>query len=101
MEPVITPVLLASTGIDVPDDQVAPLLDYMNEVLEERIGEAIVDALAIEQLETLASLQETASDEEVHDWLEANVTNLDNVIQEQVDTLLGEAAEHQADFSSK
>lgn len=101
MEPIITPTLLASTGIDVPDNQVAPLLDYMNDLLEERIGEAIVDALDIPELEELAKLQETASDEEVHDWIEEHVTNLAELIQDEVALMLGEAAEHRADFSSK
>lgn len=100
MEPIITPLLLASTGIDVPDSQVTPLLDYMNEVLEERIGEAVVDSLDDTQLEHLANLQETATDEEVQSWINDTVPNLTDMIQEEVDIILGEAAMHQAEFSS-
>lgn len=101
MEPVITPTLLASTGIDIPDNQVVPLLDYLNEILEERVGEAIVDVLDIEQLEELAKLQETASDQQVHDWIDAHVDDLDKIIQDEVAIVLGEASEHRADFSKQ
>jgi hypothetical protein len=101
VEPVITPLLLASTGIDVPDDQVAPLLDYMNELLEERVGEAVVDGLASEQIQDLITLQKNASEEQVTEWIQSHVNNLDDIIEDQVDLLLGEAAEHHADFSSK
>lgn len=101
MEPLITPLLLASTGIDVPDEQVEPLIEYLNDVLEERIGEAIVDTLDDEKLEQLAELQQTASDENVQEWIKANVANLSDIIQDETDIVLGEASEHHAEFSSK
>ncbi len=72
----------------------------MNEVLEERIGEAVVDSLDDTQLEHLANLQETATDEEVQSWINDTVPNLTDMIQEEVDIILGEAAMHQAEFSS-
>lgn len=101
MEPIITPLLLASTGIDIPDEQVEPLLDYMNDILEERVGEAIVESLDDAQLEQLAELQETATDEEVQNWINTNVAELSEIIKDEIDIMLGEAAEHHADFSSK
>jgi len=101
MEPVITPTLLASTGIDIPDEQVASLLTYMNEILENRVGEAIVDALDVTDLKELSKLHETASDEIVHAWIKTHVNNLNEIIENEVFILLGEATEHRADFSSK
>jgi hypothetical protein len=101
MEPLITPLLLASTGIDVPDDQVVPLLDYMNDLLEERIGETVAESLEDAQLEELATLQETASDEEIRAWIEAHVDSLPELIQDEVAIILGEAAQHRAEFSEQ
>lgn len=101
MEPYITPLLLAATGIDVPDEQVLPLLDYMNDLLEERIGEAVVESLDDANLEELVEIQTTATEDEVHDWIQSHVTNLSELIQDEVVIILGEATKHRADFSSK
>lgn len=42
MELIITP-LLRAPPVYIPDDQVAPLIDYMNEVSEERIVEVVLN----------------------------------------------------------
>lgn len=100
MEPAITPLLLASTGVDVPDDQVEALLDYMNEILEERIGEAVVETLDDAQLSELAKLHETGSDQDIQTWMNDNVKDLVDIIQDETDILLGETAEHRDAFST-
>lgn len=101
MEPVITPLLLASTGVDIPDDQITPLLDYMNDVLEQRIGQTVVDLLDDEQLQQLAELEETGPEEATQDWLASHIPDLADIIENEVEILLGETAQHQAEFSSK
>jgi predicted house-cleaning noncanonical NTP pyrophosphatase (MazG superfamily) len=101
IEHLITAELLTSTGIIVPTEQLSPLLDYMNSVLEDRVGEEIVESLNDDQLEELVKLQEGSSDEEVQTWLETNVFDLTEIIKDEIDIILGEAAEHHADFSSK
>jgi hypothetical protein len=101
MEPLVTPLLLAATGIDVPDHEVAPLLDYMNELLEERIGEAVVEMLDDAQLEELAALQETANETEVAAWVQAHTPTLSEIVQDQLALILGEAAKHRTEFSSQ
>lgn len=95
----ITPELLASTGIQVPDDQIDDLLDYMNDVLEERVGEAVVELLDDDELEELVVLQENGSDANIHAWIQTHITDLDQVIQDEIDILLGESSEHQEAFS--
>lgn len=101
MEPIITPEMLASTGIDIPDEQVVPMLDYFNDILDERVGESVVDALDDQQIEVLSQLQETASEEAIHNWIKANVKDLDEIIQGEVDIILGDAAELRDAFSTK
>lgn len=100
MEPVITPLLLASTGIDIPDNQVVPLLDYMNNVLEERIGQTVVELLDDDQLQQLAELEETGPEDDVQEWLAIHIPDLPDLIENEVEILLGETAQHQAEFSS-
>lgn len=101
MEPIITPELLASTGIDVPNEQVAPMLDYFNGILEERVGESVIEILDDQQLEVLSKLQETSSDEVAYNWIKANVKELDEIIKDEVDILLGDAVELSDAFSSE
>lgn len=101
IEPLITPALLASTGIQIPDDQVAPLLEYMNDILEERIGEEIVETLDDDELEELAVLQENGNEEELHTWLKENVLELEEIVEEETTILLGEATKHHKAFSSR
>lgn len=94
MEPLITPVMLASTGITIADDQVDAYLDHLNELLTERIGEAITESLDSAQLEELSKLEETATDEELGEWMTKNVADLEDIIADEIDILLGDAAEN-------
>lgn len=101
VEPFITPTLLASTGVSIPDDEVGPLLDYLNDILEERIGEEIVETLDDEELEELAQLQESGTEEELDTWLKENVIELEEIVEEEVAILLGETTKHHKAFSSQ
>lgn len=94
MEPIITPELLATTGIAIPEEQVSPLLDHLNELLDERVGTAIVESLSDEQIDELASLQETASEDDIQTWMESHVQDMPAIVQDEIDILLGETAEH-------
>ena len=98
-DPVNTPTLLAEAGIKIPEDQVADLLDHLNAELEERIGEEITNSLDDDKLEELVELQKTADDEAVSKWLEANVPELGDIIQDEIDILIGEISENAEGFS--
>jgi hypothetical protein len=100
-EPAITPTLLAEAGVNVPDDQVPELLDHLNATLEERIGEEITNALDDEKLAELVELQKTADDEKIGAWLQANVAELNDIIQDEIDILMGEVSENADQFSQK
>lgn len=93
MNPIITPALLASTGIKIAEDQVEEYLDHLNEQLAERIGESVVGSLDENKVEELAKLQETESDENINAWLRQQIPDLDVIIQQEVDILLGDAAD--------
>lgn len=99
MEPLITPALLASTGINVPDDQVEEYLDLINDQLAERIGESVIESLDEATVEKLADMQETASDEELNNWMQANIPQLNDIIRQEIDIILGDAAENSHAFN--
>jgi hypothetical protein len=94
MEPLITPALLASTGINIPEDQVDDYLEHMNDQLAERIGESIIESLDEETVEKLAEMQESATDEELNTWMQANIPQLSDIIQQEIEIILGDAAEN-------
>lgn len=94
MEPLITPVMLASTGIRIADDEVDAFLEHLNDQLTERIGEAITESLDPAQLDELSKLEETATDEELGEWMSKNVTDLDDIIADEIEILLGDAVEN-------
>jgi len=100
-DPVITPTLLAEAGIKIPEDQVADLIDHLNAELEERIGEEITNSLDDDKLEELVELQKTADDEAISKWLEANVPELGDIVQDEIDILIGEISENAEGFSQE
>lgn len=94
MERYITEAMIRELGVDLDDQDINSLLDHLNETLEDRIGQEIADALDDDKLQTLLDLQETASDEEVGTWMKANVPEFEEVVQDEIDILLGEVAEN-------
>jgi hypothetical protein len=94
MDNYITEDTLREVGINLDGKDVAALLAHLNETLEERVGTEITDALDDDKLQTLLDLQETASDEEVGSWMKANVPDFEDIVQDEIDILLGELAEN-------
>jgi len=93
MDDLITPEMLAETGIIVAENELEEYLTLMNDQLTDRVGQAILEVLTDEQIDELAEVQETDDDEALNTWLEKNVSDLEDIIQDEIDILLGEAAE--------
>ena len=100
MDDLITPEMLAQTGIIVADDQVDDYLTLMNEQLTDRVGQAILELLTDEQVDELSVIQEKDDDDALNAWLEENVTELEDIIEDEIDILLGEAAESSGTINS-
>ncbi len=99
MNTTITPELLTQTGVSIPAEQVGTLVEQLNAELEERVGEEITNALDDDKLETLAKLQETATDEELAEWINMNIEDLEAIINDEIDILLGEVSENVEKFN--
>ena len=91
---IITKQLLDEFGINLEGKDVGALLVHLNTTLDERVGTEITDSLEDDKLKELLELQETASDEQVGEWIEKNVPELQQITQDEVDILLGELAEN-------
>jgi hypothetical protein len=90
----ITEDSLKNLGITLQGQDLTSLLAHLNNTLEERVGSEITEALDDSQLQVLIDLQEKATDEEVGEWLQKNVPDFEQIIQDEIDVLVGELAEN-------
>lgn len=91
---IITESMLKAYGVKLGDQDIASLLQHLNDTLNERVGVEITDSLNDDQLDELLKLQESSDDEQVGEWIEQHVPELQEIIQDEVDILLGELAEN-------
>lgn len=94
MDQYITKETLDAFGISLQGHDEASLLEHLNDTLKERIGTEIAALLDDARLNELLDLQETASDDQVGDWLAQNVPELPQIVQDEIDILMGELADN-------
>lgn len=95
----ITLEVLGEFGINLDGKDVNALLAHLNDTLAERIGAEITDSLDDDKLTELLDLQKSASEETVSKWLEENVPELEEIVEDEKDILLGELAENADELS--
>lgn len=95
----ITLEILEEFGINLDGKDVDALLTHLNDTLAERIGAEITDSLDDDKLTELLDLQKSASEETVSKWLEENVPELEEIVEDEKDILLGELAENADELS--
>jgi hypothetical protein len=100
MDLYITKEMLTNAGITVAPNEEDALLDHLNETLEERVGLEITDSLDDQQLEALAALQEQDDPTAIQRWLTENVPELQDIVKDEIDILLGELAENADDINA-
>lgn len=89
----ITQNTLETLGIDLTGEDVDALLDDLNETLQERVGTEITQSLSEDKLKELVELQESATEAKIGDWLQKNVLELQQIIQNEIDILIAEIVE--------
>ena len=97
---IITKELLDEFGVELNGQDEQAFLAHLNETLTERVGSEITESLDDAQLEELLKLQENGSDEQVGEWLNKNVPELEQITQDEIDILLGELAENTDEVNS-
>jgi len=96
----ITEEIINELGINLNGQDIDSLLTHLNDTLAERVGTEITESLDDEQLKALLSLEETADEEKIGEWLDQNVPELKQITQDEIDILLGELAENSKAISS-
>ena len=94
MNQTITKELLDSVGIATTPATLQPLLDELNEMLEERVGTEIAQSLDDDQLKTLIALQQAGDEADTQRWLGNNVPELQEIVQDEIDIILDEVAQN-------
>lgn len=90
--PLLTRTLLEDLGVHLSDADYESLADHFDTTLNERVIDEIVAGLTPEQAQELANLQQS-DDTTVLQWLQTNVTDLSDIVSDEIDILLGELAE--------
>lgn len=94
MQDFITKSTLVALGIDLDDQDVESLLERLNDAVEERIGDEIIESLDDDELEELVKLQKTATPKELGDWIAEYVSDYDQIVSDEIDIVIGELAEN-------
>lgn len=94
MQDYITKDSLAALGVTLNEHDADSLIAHLNDLVESRIGNEVVESLDEKQLEELVKLQATASDDELGAWITAHVPDYEQVIQDNIDIVIGELAEN-------
>lgn len=89
---IINEQFLKDIGVVLSAEEVALLSDHFETTLGARIINEIADELDPQQAEALMAMADR-NDPSISDWLVANVPALQDIIQDEVDILLGELVE--------
>ncbi len=89
----LTQQFLQEIGITIDEQAFATLREHFGTTLEDRVINEVIDSLSNEQAEELATMKE-ASSEQLQSWIHSNVPELADIIQDEVDILLGELSEN-------
>lgn len=93
MKQVITKQFIDSLGVSIDAEHHALLEQHFEETLDDRIIKELVHELTDDQLEELALLRQSSTDD-VQRWLAANVPDLEEIIEEEMQLLIAELIEN-------
>lgn len=91
---ILTREIIDNLGIKLDDETYAALSSHVDTTLQNRVIDEVVDELSPEKAKELADMQGNASDQQILEWLQANVEDLADIVSDEVDILLGEVAEN-------
>lgn len=84
---------LTDMGLNLGEAEITSLLMEVNEELNGRVGVALMDELADEQLQEYRDFEEGATPEQKLKWFSERVKDVPQIVQDEVDIVLGELAE--------
>lgn len=97
MDSYITEQEIRELSNNLDDAALQQLVDELNDKIDELVGEEIVDSLTPDDVDTLATLQDTATEQELADWVAEHVPDYPEILQNNKDIVLGEYADSLSD----
>jgi hypothetical protein len=94
MDQYITEETLQAFNINLEGQDKETLLEHLNDTLQERVGTEIAAMLDDDKLQELLETQKTATDEQMGTWLTQNVPELQQIVQDEINILMGELNEN-------
>lgn len=89
----ITKQTLIDADIDLTGEDVTALLVHLNEELQERVGTKITDGLSEQQVKTMLDMQDTATEQELADWMHTNAPDMEALVDAEIAILIEEITE--------
>ena len=90
MNPIITKDDLDGIGIEISIDHEKTFVEHVNNMLKERVGLAIAANFSDEQLAKMRELVQADDKVALQTWINEQVSDLDEIIEDEVDILLGD-----------
>lgn len=82
---------LNNLGIDL-GNSTNDFLKHVEDQLEERVGVAVTELLSDKQLKELVQITESGKNDDVQTWIATQIPDYKDLVQDEVDILLGEIA---------
>jgi hypothetical protein len=89
--------ILDAVGIVLPKlpvDEETAFIEHLNDTLRQRIGGEISASLGDEELDAMLEIEASGDDAKLQAWLKQNVPELNQIVQDEIDIMLGELAEN-------
>lgn len=93
MQNYITKLDLLDLGVKLDDASLKTLVDDLNAKVDEEVGNEIIDSLTPEDVEKLADMQDTATEEELGQWIAEHVPDYEEIIEDNTAIVLGDFAD--------
>jgi hypothetical protein len=88
---------LLSLGVQLNDSEMEKLLEMLNEKVATLIAEEIIESLTPDDADKLVKMQESASDQELGQWIAEHVPDYPEIIDNNTDIVIGDFIEGKLD----
>ena len=93
MDSYITEQEIRELNSDLDDNALTQLVDELNDKIDELVGEEIVDSLTPDDVDTLATMQDSATEQELADWVAEHVPDYPEILENNKAIVLGDYAD--------
>lgn len=94
MNDYITKANLIDLGVELDDESLQKLVDELNAKVDELVGNEIIASLTSEDVDKLADMQDTASEDEIAEWVIDHVPDYEEIMEDNKDIVLGDYVEN-------